>query len=688
MSGEYGMRRVPLTRVVASRWQARNAVFDEERLWELACSIREQGLINAIVVFPVRLAEDDPDPWYELVAGERRTRAILGLAWAKMDKEVSEKAAVERLAREGLTAVPVKVRELLEAARSEIEARVELGEDLGRLHRIAVVENLERESLSALEEARALEGLQEEYGWSQRELARRIGKSQSYVAQRLSLLGLTAVAEEALSTRALNATHARAIARVPNELQPVVTRWATAAVGRDDSPATTRQVQNAARQVAKFVDPERWEPNGEKVYRPMERNYLALMKWAVIEADLKSCGKGLLALRADGYNKTNWLAKKPLALVQLPYGLGEVLRVLGRRGGVGGTWEEFAGKMEWRCARCVFFPYCRPGMVETIDGLHGHCERWNEPETKTCVGFIGAGDPVVIPLRHELRGWFEKLRIEVEEEPFAYVTDVGVYVGGYNQAAAAKRDQREAAAKQKAREHVERIQVFVDWQAEWPVEWMEHFQAHACVKCVNYRPELEEEGMAPCRFCVEALGTSWSKEQFAAPDFGVLVTQDGRMLPRCAQFTYRETPVLARVEGMRFGERRRAVEWLHGMVVMKNSYSNSVLWGVLRWLDYGRPVDNKTQDMDRLQRWILREWDALGGSEAVATLLDVALSEARVRGSYRDGVIRLVNGVTGEVEEWAGVDFRYVTGEYDRQYGRNWPEGWGQPWEKEQDSRN
>jgi ParB family chromosome partitioning protein len=254
MDDKYELRRVLLTRIVPSRWQPREPVFDGERLWELARSIEEQGLINAVVVFPVQVEEDPsglgkPQGSYELVAGERRVRAVLGVAWGKMAVGLSAKAAVEVLAREGLAGLSSKARELLEAAGARIMARVEPAEDLGRLHRMAVVENIERESLGPVEEARALQGLVDEYGWSQREVARRLGKSQSYVAQRLSLLGLSEVAREAVSTRVLSASHARAIARVPVALQPAVTGWVTAAVGRDDSPATTRQVQNLARQV-------------------------------------------------------------------------------------------------------------------------------------------------------------------------------------------------------------------------------------------------------------------------------------------------------------------------------------------------------------------------------------------------------------------------------------------------------
>jgi len=183
-----GLQTIPLTRIVPSRWQPRGAAFDAERLWELACSIKEHGLINPVVVFP----RATPTPalphkgggsgglshvWYELVAGERRVRATLGLAWAAVDDQVTEKEAVEGLAGGGIAALPDEARAVLDLDAEEgalvpvgagvnvgwcqVLARVESGEtaeELQRLHRLAVVENIERESLSALEEARAMRG--------------------------------------------------------------------------------------------------------------------------------------------------------------------------------------------------------------------------------------------------------------------------------------------------------------------------------------------------------------------------------------------------------------------------------------------------------------------------------------------------------------------------------------------------
>ena len=686
MNGE--VRRVALTRVVASRWQPRDAAFDPERLWELACSIKEQDLINAIVVFPVQVAEDDPEPWYELVAGERRTRAVLGLAWAGVD-EVKPKEAVGRLAAEGLGAVPDEVRGLLEAAQAEIVARVEPAEDLARLHRMAVVENIERESLSPIEEARALQGLVEAYGWRQRELARHIGKSQSYVAQRLGLLGLTETAQAAVSARVLTATHARAIARVPAALQPAVTAWAVEALGDEDTPATTRRVQTVAREVARFVDPLRWQPNEDHVYRPEERNWLALMAWAVGKADLEDeeVGERVLALRAVSPADTNWLGKKPLGLVKSPYGRLRAVRALGVEGK---PWEVFARETGRRmCEQCVF-AYSREeelAQAAAVMDQGGHCRWWRNQKAETCEGFIGEGDPVVIPLDYSTSGYLSELEIPYEGGDeggeFEYMTAVDRYVVAYRRAAALKAKQAAERQARGARQHIVDIQAFQEWQLEQPDGVLHHFQAHGCAKCGHYRPELIEEGLPACEFAVKGLThqVRGGQGDQRAPEFGALVTREGVMLPRCEQFAYREVPKLARVTAAEF-ERNRALRWMEWLGRSGGSYGDHhAVWGILRWLNYGRPVE-AANDWERLKRFVRDQWEEIGGDEAVATLLDVALSERRARGT-REGLLRLVNGVTGEEEEFMGVDFRYVAGkdEMPRWMQRDWPEGWVRPWE-------
>jgi len=580
-----GVRRVPLTRIVRSRWQPRGLIFDEGPLWELARSIQEQGLINPIVVFEVESPEDG-QAVFELVAGERRTRAVLGLAWAKVDKEISAKGAVEKLALSGLGALPGEARDLLAAARAEILARVEVAEseeDLGRLHRIAVVENIERQGLTALEEARALKGLLDAQGWSQRELARAIGKSQGYVAQRLGLLDLAPAVQEAVSTRVITATHARAIGQVPAALQPAVTEYVTKAVQRDDSPVSTRQVQDVTRQLAKFMDPGRWRGAVENwTLTPAVRNRLLLMQWAVRAVDLGKRGEKLLELRDVGYSG-NVLARAPLHVVRSYW--REALKALGLKD-PGKAWERFARETGRTCEACVFGERER---VAPCD-MPAHCARWYEEELEACEHFIGPEDPVVIPVRWDLARRLKEAGVEVVEEPFEHVTRVSDYVVGYQQAVILQQKQQEQVEEARSRVYLEKIQAYLEWQLEQPDKDLAHFQARTCTKCVNYRSELLVEGeMPPCRLAVEPLKARYGNEP-RAPEFGVLVAEDGRLLPCCEGFAYKEIPALAAVEGVQFGTaRERALGWLReiGSGRGYGTRTWNVLFGVLAWLDYG-----------------------------------------------------------------------------------------------------
>lgn len=142
--------------------------FGEEELEELSRSIAEVGIIQPLVVRPVG------DERFELVAGERRLRA-------------------SKLA--GLESVPVVV----------IEVTPEQQELLG------LVENLQRRDLTSVEEAHSFEGIMQRTGWSQAELARRLGQSQSSVANKLRLLNLETAVQELVRQGRIGERHARAL---------------------------------------------------------------------------------------------------------------------------------------------------------------------------------------------------------------------------------------------------------------------------------------------------------------------------------------------------------------------------------------------------------------------------------------------------------------------------------------------
>lgn len=166
------LRELPISEIVANTYQPRSH-FDEEALVSLSASIRSVGVLQPILVR--ELGEGS----YELIAGERRWRA------AK---------------RAGLQTIPAIVR---------------TAEDEGSLEQ-ALVENLHREDLGALEEAAAYQQLIEEFKLTQDQVATRVGKSRSAVANTLRLLQLPTSIQRLLGEGQLSAGHARALLGTPD----------------------------------------------------------------------------------------------------------------------------------------------------------------------------------------------------------------------------------------------------------------------------------------------------------------------------------------------------------------------------------------------------------------------------------------------------------------------------------------
>ncbi|MCC7348369.1 MAG: ParB/RepB/Spo0J family partition protein [Variibacter sp.] len=167
-------RRVPVEFVKPNPRNPRRT-FSELELEGLAASIRERGVIQPILVRTVRGAADS----YEIIAGERRWRAAQ---------------------RAGLHEVPIV---LLEASdREALE--------------LAIIENVQRADLNALEEAMGYQALAEEFGHGQEEIAKIVGKSRSHVANTLRLLNLPDAVKAYVTEGKISAGHARALLAVPD----------------------------------------------------------------------------------------------------------------------------------------------------------------------------------------------------------------------------------------------------------------------------------------------------------------------------------------------------------------------------------------------------------------------------------------------------------------------------------------
>lgn len=168
------LTEIPVASIRRNPYQPR-VTFDEESIAELAQSIRQVGLIQPLVV---RRA---PDGAYELVAGERRLRAVKSL---------------------GMESVTCIVEQGMEDESSAM---------------MALIENLQREDLHYLEEAQCYNTLLSTYNLTQEELAARLGKSQSSIANKLRLLRLPEEVKSAMAEAHLTERHARALLKLKDE---------------------------------------------------------------------------------------------------------------------------------------------------------------------------------------------------------------------------------------------------------------------------------------------------------------------------------------------------------------------------------------------------------------------------------------------------------------------------------------
>jgi ParB family transcriptional regulator, chromosome partitioning protein len=223
-----GSIEIPLARIRENPRQPRLRM-DDDALAGLSESIRQHGVIQPILV-------TETIDGYQLVAGERRVRAA--------------RAA-------GLEHIPAIVRQL--ADRQQLE--------------LALVENLQREDLDPMEAARAYRQLIDEFSFTQEDLAARVGRARSTVANTLRLLELNAAVQEALAAGAISEGHARAIGGVPTETQAHVV---ASVVGDDLSVRQTEELVRRLREprVPREGGPETTasDPEVERVEEDLRRS--------------------------------------------------------------------------------------------------------------------------------------------------------------------------------------------------------------------------------------------------------------------------------------------------------------------------------------------------------------------------------------------------------------------------------
>ena len=195
---------LPVDQIEPNKDQPRRH-FDEEKLDELAASIKEHGVIQPVVV-------RKKGAFYELIVGERRWRASRKIKLEKIPAIIREAAADESL-------------------------------------QLAIIENIHREDLNPIEEARAYDRLTKEFGMSQETVAKKVGKDRASVANYMRLLRLSPAAQKDVITGRLSMGHARALLGLSSEKDILQLRKQIV-----DKGLSVRQVEALVRQINKKPD--------------------------------------------------------------------------------------------------------------------------------------------------------------------------------------------------------------------------------------------------------------------------------------------------------------------------------------------------------------------------------------------------------------------------------------------------
>lgn len=239
-----GVLRVAIERLRPNPSQPRRA-FPQEALEELAASVRERGVLQPLIVRELPAGSGS----YEIVAGERRWRAA-------------------QLAQ--LHELPVLVRDLSDAEAIEI----------------AIIENIQRAELNAIEEAAAYRQLMERFGHTQERLAEALGKSRSHIANLLRLLSLPEEVVEHVRQGRLSAGHARALITLPD---PVAAARKVIAAG-----LSVRQAEGLARAPAPGKRPRQQARDADTV--ALEQDLAANLGMRVSIAHRAGDGGGTLSI--------------------------------------------------------------------------------------------------------------------------------------------------------------------------------------------------------------------------------------------------------------------------------------------------------------------------------------------------------------------------------------------------------
>jgi len=251
---QQSIKEVDINMLKPGRFQPRMN-FDSSRHEELVSSIREKGIMQPLIVRSLKGAGEQQK--YELIAGERRLRALKELGHAK---------------------APIIVRNVNDEEALEL----------------SLIENIQRQELNAIEEAHAYERLINEFGLSQEEVSKAVGKNRTTVANILRLLKLPLVVQDYVSRGTLSVGHARALISIDDKKQQLIIAERVAKNG-----ISVREVEALVKKREKVVSPKKTTISSDPYLKAAEDNLQAILGTKVSINKRKKRGKIIIDFYSD-----------------------------------------------------------------------------------------------------------------------------------------------------------------------------------------------------------------------------------------------------------------------------------------------------------------------------------------------------------------------------------------------------
>lgn len=495
---------VPLDQFVPCRWQPRQT-FDAAALLELANDIEQHGVLTPPLVWR------NEDLEYELIAGERRVRACYALYLAGTSKAVELATWIARLAEQGFARWRTDVRQYLLShvkvsgahnAMATIPCREIWGKP-AQLHELALVDNLQRADLSALEEARALHDLIQEHNYTQRQLGERLGKSQTWVSQRLNLLGLAPEVAAQVATGELDGATAREIAR----LEPTV--QAAAVAHLKQFGMRSKQAHNLVGKVLDLTDPQTLAGPASAEIGSAERR----LAQAGLEM-LDAAGRQTAALKLAAAD-----SKGALSIPSESREYRDLIVVTGIAGEATKTRYEVDTNALWTAQAAAIGATCATCQLDACRGLVAGVElvaraqresflndaRW--PRCAASVTTCQAHTPAAAPLRLPL-GWgssglahvteAERATVTQEKSGWTHTNDPAAWAAILQRRYAAEAQVAAARQEAKANGVVTALTAYIAAQATNDFE-AGGFWSQPCSSCVFHKVGADDP-TAACKF--------------------------------------------------------------------------------------------------------------------------------------------------------------------------------------------